>query len=130
MLTPLHPSAPQRAAGDLVELLLDCHRRIRRFVSSARHLADAEAVTDAEAREAAATTARYFTVALPLHVRDEEESIVPRLAGRDPQVDAALREMARQHLDHLQPLAQLVALLERIAATPAERPALRTDLRA
>src|SRR5262245_13477398 len=103
MLTPLNTAAPQRADGDLVDLLLDCHRRIRRFASTARHLADADAVTDAEAREASAATARYFTVALPLHVRDEEDSIVPRLLGRDPQVDAALREMSRQHLDHLRP---------------------------
>ena len=130
MLTPLQPSASRRATDDLVELLLDCHRRIRNFVSTARHLADAEAVTDSEAREAALATARYFTLALPLHVRDEEESIVPRLAGRDAEIDAALRDMSRQHLDHLPPLARLVELLQDIAAAPGERLSVRSELTA
>lgn len=128
MLTTLHTNGPRLHEGDLVDLLLDCHRRIRRFVAVARHLADADAVTDSEASEAAGAIHRYFTVALPLHVADEDQSILPRLRGRSLEVDEALREMAREHQDHRDPIAQLSSLCERIAARPAVRPALRAEM--
>jgi iron-sulfur cluster repair protein YtfE (RIC family) len=128
MLTTISTGAPRLHEGDLVDLLLDCHRRIRRFVAIARHLADADAVTDDEAREAAESIRRYFTVALPLHVADEEQSIVPRLRGRNLTLDGALREMEKEHVEHLAALAQLAALCSRVAAAPAARPTLRAEL--
>lgn len=130
MLTPLHPTAPRRAEADLVDLLLACHRRIRAFLVTAHHLADAEAVTDSEAREAAQAIARYFAEALPLHVRDEDESIVPRLRGRSAAVDTAIREMSAEHRAHEAPVAHLVTLCRRIAEAPADRPTLRAELAA
>ena len=73
MLTKLRSSAPVRTGRDVVDLLLECHARIRRFLGMARHLADAEAVADREASEAAAAIGRYFEVALPLHTTDEDD---------------------------------------------------------
>ena len=69
MLTKLgKPAAP----GDAVDLLLECHQRIRAFLDLADRLGPpgpdpAQAVADAAAR-----VHRYFTLALPLHARDEE----------------------------------------------------------
>ena len=128
MLTTLQTNGPRLHDGDLVDLMLDCHRRVRRFIAIARHLADADAVTDSEASEAAGAIHRYFTVALPLHIADEDQSILPRLKGRNLALDEALRDMAREHQDHDASVVHLAALCSRIAASPAMRPSLRAEL--
>ena len=51
------------APADAVALLLECHGRIRAFLAMARRVGEAIQVH------------RNFTLALPLHARDEEESI-------------------------------------------------------
>jgi hemerythrin-like domain-containing protein len=105
-----------RAGGDAVDLLLECHDRIRSFLSLARRIAAARQTDDVA--EAAARVVRYFTEALPLHARDEEQSVLPRLAGRDPAVDEALAIMAREHGEHETPLAALVEACAAIAEDP------------
>lgn len=121
MLTNLgKPAAP----GDAVDLLLECHQRIRSFLDLAGLLGrpghePAEVVTDAALR-----VHRYFALALPLHARDEEESIAPRLRGLDPAVDAELATMIGEHRDHQGPLLELVGACAELAVEPARRPAL------
>jgi hypothetical protein len=73
-------------------------------------------------------------VALPLHARDEDETLAPRLRGRDAAVDGALDRIARDHGAHDACLAPVLAACAAIAADPtrhAELAAtLRTDARA
>jgi iron-sulfur cluster repair protein YtfE (RIC family) len=109
------PAAPE----DAVALLLECHERIRAFVALANRIAAALPRERGDVAEAAARVSRYFTQALPLHAADEEESILPRLRGRAPEVDAALAEMAREHRDHERPLAAVVAACDALAREPA-----------
>jgi hemerythrin-like domain-containing protein len=122
MLTVL--GKPAHPAG-AVDLLLECHDRIRSFLALARRIPGA--VEDpALVAEAAERVRRYFVEALPLHAQDEEESILPRLAGLDPAVDAALATMAREHREHERPLGVLVAECELLSRDPgrlAERAA-------
>ena len=115
------------AAGDAVDLLLDCHERIRAFLALARRVAEA-GPSEPGLGEAAARVRRYFVEALPLHARDEEESIAPRLRGRDPVVDAELAAMVREHGEHERPLSALVAACEAIAGAPVLAPAVAGDL--
>jgi hypothetical protein len=104
--------------ADAVDLVLECHERIRFFCALARRVARA-APSDAEGiAEAAARVRRYFVEALPLHARDEEESILPRLQGREPAVDAALAAMTREHAEHAAPLAAVVAACGALASDP------------
>jgi len=105
------------AAGDAVDLLLECHERIRSFLALARRIAEA-GPSEPGVGEAAARVRRYFVEALPLHARDEEESIAPRLRGRDPAVDVELEAMAREHREHERPLAALVGTCDDIAGAP------------
>jgi iron-sulfur cluster repair protein YtfE (RIC family) len=93
---------------DIVDLLLECHERIRTFIGIARRIAGAHDSPPAEVRAAAARVTRYFSESLPLHVADEEQSILPRLQGKDPAIDAVLAEM---HLEHERHEPQLEALL-------------------
>ncbi|ABS25811.1 hemerythrin domain-containing protein [Anaeromyxobacter sp. Fw109-5] len=115
MLTRIGGTA---APGDAVDLLLECHVRIRSFLALARRIAEAGEADEGGVAEAAERVRRYFTQALPLHARDEEDSILPRLRGREPAVDAALDEMTREHADHEAPLAVLVGACEELSRAP------------
>jgi hemerythrin-like domain-containing protein len=107
------------ALGDSVDLLLECHERIRSFLALARRIAEAVPADQEAVAEAAASVRRYFTQALPLHAKDEEESILPRLRGKDPLVDAELEIMAREHAEHEPPLGTLVDACEVLASDTA-----------
>jgi iron-sulfur cluster repair protein YtfE (RIC family) len=106
------------AAGDAVDLLLECHERIRSFLALARRIAEAGPSTPASISEAATRVRGYFAEALPLHARDEEASVLPRLRGLDAKVDAELDAMSREHREHERPLHELVAACEELARAP------------
>ncbi len=113
----LHIGSPRPAEG-IVDLLLDCHARIRSFSDLAVRLGEAVGPSPAEVADAAAQVRRYFVEALPLHARDEEDSVLPRLAGRDPGVDAALVAMHRDHAGHGRFLDPVLAVCAALAAAP------------
>jgi iron-sulfur cluster repair protein YtfE (RIC family) len=112
------------AAGDAVDLLLECHERIRAFLALAHRIAEVGPSAPGSVAEAAARVRRYFTEALPLHAQDEEASILPRLRGLDARVDAELEAMAREHREHERPMRELVAACEEIARAPESLPGL------
>ncbi len=85
--------------------------------------------SESELRDACAACRRYFVDALPLHVRDEEHSILPRLRGRDDAVDQALAQMHLQHGEHDPLVAELVDALERVEADPTNHTARASVLR-
>jgi iron-sulfur cluster repair protein YtfE (RIC family) len=107
-------------ASDLIDLLLECHQRIRSFVALAVEVGRRADLPDEEVRAACARCMRYFTLALPLHVRDEEESLLPRLRGLDPSVEEALDAMHRQHDEHGPALRAFLAALQRVHDHPAD----------
>lgn len=104
----------------LLGLLRACHARIRHFAGLATELATRPGLPPATVSDAAARCHRYFAQALPLHVRDEEDSLVPRLRGKAAPLDAMLASMQAQHAAHGPPLREFLAALERCVATPAD----------
>jgi iron-sulfur cluster repair protein YtfE (RIC family) len=110
--------SPRAPAEGIVDLLLECHARIRSFSDLAVKLGETRGADPAEIAEAAASVRRYFVEALPLHARDEEESVLPRLAGRDPVVDAALVAMHRDHVGHGEVLDPVLAICAELVASP------------
>lgn len=109
-------------------LLLACHQRIRAFSQLALTAAVRHDVPPDETRDACARCARYFREALPLHVADEEESLLPRLRGQRTALDEALATMHAQHAEHAAPLAELLAALARVGDAPGDL-TLREPLR-
>ncbi len=104
-----------RPKADLVGVLLECHGRIRHFSALAIALGERTDLGHGEIAEACVQVERYFEHAMPLHVSDEEDSVLPRLAGRSPSIDAALARMRDQHDLH-------ESVIERVcAATRARR---------
>jgi len=104
---------------DSVDLLVECHGRIRGFLAMARRLGSAPDADAASIRDAAAEVHRYFAEALPLHARDEEESVLPRLRGRAPSVDAELELMVQEHREHESAMGVLVDTCGRLAEDPS-----------
>lgn len=127
MLTRLGGKA---TAEDSVGLLLDCHERIRTFLATAARLTVAGAEPPAALGDAAHRVGRYFAEALPLHARDEEESILPRLRGRDAELDDALETMAREHREHEGPLGRVLAACRALERDPSALPQVAGPLAA
>ncbi|MGA7460978.1 MAG: hemerythrin domain-containing protein [Candidatus Korobacteraceae bacterium] len=117
MLNQISPLAsPRSKTEDAVDLLTGCHDRIRHFTGAAVKLAHAQGATADDISQTAARVHRYYTVSLPLHEADEEDTLWPRLAViADERMSHALAAMHEQHqaidelLDRLQPLLVLVA---------------------
>lgn len=109
----------RRRSGDVVDALLECHDRIRTFTALARAAGERSA-SRGEISDACERVERYFTVALPLHVTDEEESLAPRLRGRSPGIDGALAAMHQQHAEHDAGVRELVSAAAALRAAPDE----------
>jgi iron-sulfur cluster repair protein YtfE (RIC family) len=117
-ITP--PRSPNQPPEDALELLAACHVRIRHFAAAAVKLAHAQAATPEELQMSAAGAYRYFTVSLPLHEADEEDTLRPRLdAVADDRVLHALTAMHDQHqaIDEL--IERLLPLLLLVERNPA-----------
>jgi hemerythrin-like domain-containing protein len=113
------------------ELLIECHDRIRQAMRGARGLA-AAAEGDPVIAPTAEAVHRYFSVALPLHSSDEDESLAPRLftAGVPDELADAVQAMTVQHGEIDAVLARLLPLWARLAAEPGALEAVRGDLAA
>ena len=107
---------PKSAQGP-VELLLDCHARIRSFTELAKRLASDEPATPEEVADAARRVHRYHSLALPLHQEDEEASIAPLLRG----VDEAVAAMKQEHAGLHDVLARLLPMWDALAQDPSLR---------
>jgi len=80
MLNQITPArSADQSPEDAFDLLLGCHQRIRHFTATAAKLAHAQGATADEIRMAAASVHRYYSVSLPLHEADEEDSLRSRL---------------------------------------------------
>jgi iron-sulfur cluster repair protein YtfE (RIC family) len=126
MLTTIGRHAKEE--DGLIDLLLACHRRIRSFTDIASRLAAASEASETDIADAARRVHRYFAIALPLHVQDEEQSVMPRLAPLDDEVARALTTMAAEHAEHTEPLARLLGIVAELAAVPGAHARWSTPL--
>jgi hemerythrin-like domain-containing protein len=131
MLVPLRfPSAPApERPRDAFQLLLECHERIRAFTELAVKVARLPDVPAAERAEAVTRVERYFTVALPLHVEDEDVLLTHRLreVGASKVALRALEEMSEQHRDIEDLLETLLPRWRLLRASPERHGELERD---
>lgn len=125
MLTTLKRKATPVREPDAVDLLLECHERIRRFTRMAAWICHAHDAPELAVRETAESVHRYFTEALPLHSADEDASIGPRLAQAraGSEMAAAAAAMTRQH----GPIEEILAALRPMWRAVADDPASLAD---
>lgn len=96
-------------AHDIIDVLRECHDEIRRVV--ARLALDPQ--------EHLASACRFFESELPLHAQDEEESVLPRLRGKDKTLDRELQDLCKEHDEQVPGLQRLLELA-RIPGHPDE----------
>jgi hypothetical protein len=103
--------------------LLDCHTRIRKLCALGRRLSEGGPPyqTIDQTRDAAVQLQRYFGIALPLHIRDEDESLRPRLErlGDSALLDA-LGAMSREHAEADVVVAELLGKWDAIVREPTD----------
>lgn len=116
----LHAIGRKPQSEELVDLLLACHGRIRTFLELAIAVGERTDASDADVADGSARVQRYFLEALPLHVEDEEQGVLPRLLGRSREVDAALDRMCEEHDRHTAPQRRLLELCAALRADPRD----------
>ena len=99
----LHDNLP--GFDEPLALLRACHKNILahcdRLEALVVHI-EAQGIDD-EARKAARDVARYFSTSAPLHHRDEEEDLFPRLNRQSLKIAELIRDLKQEHarLDQL-----------------------------
>lgn len=109
---------PRSVATDLVPIFQQCHERIRKFIDLACKLGEVRDAEPEQVRDAARAVSGYFAHALPLHARDEEDSVAPRLRGKSDELDRALARMSEEHSLHTEPLLELLSVCGHLAEKP------------
>jgi len=129
MLNQISPAKSEPNIEDPVDLLTGCHDRIRHFTGVAVKLAHAQASPREEVVQAAAGVHRYYSVSLPLHEADEEQTLRPRLAAIcDQKLRHALAAMSDQHMAIDELLERLLPLLLMVQNNPEALPAAGAEM--
>ncbi len=141
MLSQIQSSSKTAIEQTAREMLLGCHARIRHFSDMAVRLSNAVGSPEDEIRRAAEGVNRYFTIALPLHEADENQSLHPRMLraaglevkGEEPGyrqlAGAAADAMVEQHEAIDQIVERLIPLWQVVIANPQKLAELSTELR-
>jgi iron-sulfur cluster repair protein YtfE (RIC family) len=116
--------------GEPAEALAACHERVRHFTTVALRLARSSKAAPRLILDTVSALRRYFGSALPVHERDEEDCVIPRLLEVRPgrALEHALGRMAGDHRAIDESLSRLDSLWARVAARPADLTALGDEL--
>ena len=122
---PVQIGAKTHNFTDPTGLLSDCHRRIEMFLetlaAAGKVMGAPPSVDTARALQSALV---YFRQAAPKHTADEEQSLFPRLRGREePELRSALSTLDRLEKDH-EAVSPLHAEVERLAESYLENGSL------
>ncbi len=132
MITDIKISSAPAVERDAVDMLLACHQRIRNFTGIAVRLADAAGAVLPEIANAAEAVHRYYSIALPLHEADENDSVYPRLRANlsDSSERESLQAMVDQHGPIDEVVARLVPRWAEVKQHPEKLPSQAAELRA
>jgi hypothetical protein len=130
MFTSIRLQQPAGQAKGAVDLLQDCHGRIRHFTGVAVRLCEAVQPEAGQVRDAAKAVYRYYSIALPLHEEDENLSTYPRLFAAVPKghLAQALDDMVAQHGEIDALVAELIPLWGELQEHPERLDALRAAM--
>ncbi len=122
--------APFTPRKEALELLLEAHEHLRHFAELATRLGHSRGVPPTELSQSASRIIRYFTLGLPLHLEDEDDSLLPHLLATAPPLEAlqALWELSRQHEALERVVDELVPLWGTVRDRPEQHLALSEKL--
>ena len=109
---------PAPSFDDPLGVLVACHERMRRQLGTLARLPShiTSRGVDDEARAAAHAVVRYFDRAGADHHADEDDSVLPRLLARAPDLAPLIAQITAEHGVHQQRWRKLRPLLGSIAA--------------
>ena len=87
---------PLPGFDDPIALLRACHEKMQSHCDLLAALLDKETLDD-EAREAARNLVRYFSQSAPLHHRDEEEDLFPRINRQSLKIAELVHGLKKEH---------------------------------
>ena len=118
---PVQIGAKTHSFADPTGLLSDCHRRIEMFLDTLAAVGKGmDAPPDEETVRALQAALVYFRQAAPKHTADEEQSLFPRLRGREEaELRSALSTLDRLEKDH-EAVSPLHAEVERLGESYLE----------
>lgn len=125
-MEPLATRAPM--PDDVVEALLQSHAFSRSMLTLADRLTSAQA--DGSTSATAQRVATFFGHHLEVHFIDEEQSLVPRLAGRHRAVDESIEAMRLEHGTLRALVSRVTFLCQLVAKEPARLMDVRFELSA
>jgi hypothetical protein len=133
MLNQIVPANPEGIDKEenAIDMLMGCHQRIRHFSGMALKLVAAQEASPRQIELAAESLLRYFTVALPLHEADENESIQPRLRRAAPEeslAGPAVDAMVEQHRSIDEIVERLIPLWELLQHNPGMLPEVSNEM--
>jgi hemerythrin-like domain-containing protein len=97
-LTMSDTGLPEKLPGfdDPIGLLRACHEKMLAHCELLTALADKDSL-DAAARESARNINRYFSQSAPLHHRDEEEDLFPRINRQSLKIAELVHTLKKEH---------------------------------
>jgi iron-sulfur cluster repair protein YtfE (RIC family) len=112
------------------EVLASSHERVRHFTTVAVRLARSPNAAPRLIVDTVSALRRYFGSSLPLHERDEDDCVTPRLLEVRPgrAIEHALSRMAGDHRAIDEAVGDLMALWTRVAARPTDLAPLGDEL--
>jgi hypothetical protein len=120
---------PPKNPDDPLVALTACHAKIRQYMEGLTRLVTLPDLRDPRVIPSAQMAVRYFSIGLPLHAADEDDSIAPRLATRVPGSEALLDALELEHGGIDACLARLIPLLSVLAeGGQPSRAALRAEV--
>lgn len=120
LIQPLQPLQAQKFAtwAEPIEMLYACHSKVKRFCKQLTILPDylAEHGINQAVKNDVQQIINYFNISAPLHHEDEECDFFPMLAKAQPQAQADIDELERQHIAIHENWAKLSVQLEELLA--------------
>ncbi len=90
---------PQADFNHPLDLMMDCHRRIERFLLVLQKVAQAP-VLDGQNRAALRAVLDYFKTSGPRHNQDEEQSLFPAMIASGGAAARAVEHLSRLAAEH------------------------------
>lgn len=110
-------------------ILLECHGWIRRFLREAWKLSEADAEDLVAVQTSAAETLKFFLTVMPVHLAEEQETMLPRLQGASEKLDQALAHMVQDHEERDQTLQEVIGYCQILSRHPESLEKVRESFR-
>ncbi len=121
--------AHRSAEDSPLAMLLECHGWIRRFLRDAWKLSEADSSDLVAVQYAATQVLNFFLTVMPVHIEEEQETVLPRLTGLSASLDKALAHMVQDHEERDVTLQEVIGYCHILSRHPESLEKFRESFR-